>query len=205
MSSKPAIVISPGGGHLSTAYHKLTTYLTARGYPVTAVDLISNTTTTNPSAASAHPTTFAGDVAAITSAITSHASSGHDVVVLCHSFGGIPGSTACKGLLKSDRAAQNLPGGVTHIIYLASFALPLQASLFALTGGALPPIFNLSPDGKTIMPKNARDLFWEEGMSESDYAELEANLAPMAKEAFEGEVGFEAWRYVDASYVLTLQ
>jgi hypothetical protein len=204
MSSKPAIVISPGGGHLSGAYTRLATYLTTHGHPVTAVDLVSNTITTNPSAATPYPTTFAGDVAAVTSAITSHADAGRDVVLLCHSFGGIPGSTACKGLLKSDRATHGLPGGVVHVIYLASMAFPLGTSVYGVIGGELPPFLTASEDGKTMSTTDPRNMFWEEGMSEEDFQELQSNLKPMALQAFEGQVGYEAWRHVDATYIVTL-
>lgn len=205
MSTKPAIVIVPGGGHLSGAYRKLVGYLTTHGYDVTAVDIPSNTITTNPAAAASHPTTFAGDVASVSAAIVHYADRGRDVAMLFHSYGGLPGSTACKDLLKTTRTSHNRPGGVVHAIYLASMALPLGASVYALSGGQMPPFMDVSADGKTMTGKDPRGMFFEEGtMSEADFEFLLANIKPMATQAFEGQVGFEAWREVEATYIVTL-
>lgn len=49
---------------------------------------------------------------------------GHTVVAIMHSYGGQVGSDALVGLGRASRAAQNLPGGVSHLVYLAAFAMP---------------------------------------------------------------------------------
>lgn len=205
MSTKPVLVISPGGGHLSTAFRKLTSYLESKGYTVAPVDLPSNIITIDPAASAAYPSTFDADVAAVTKAITTHADAGRDVVVLCHSYGGLPGSTACKGLLKTTRTVAGQQGGVVHVIYLASMALPLGASVLALAGGQMPPFMEVSEDGKTMQLKDSAAAFGEADMSEADLKDLLDNhIRPMAVEAFNGQCGFEAWREVEATYIHTL-
>jgi hypothetical protein len=46
-----------------------------------------------------------------------------------HSYGGIPGSAACKGLSKAERKKQSLKGGIVGLVYIASFALDQGVSL----------------------------------------------------------------------------
>jgi len=48
---------------------------------------------------------------------------GKDAVVLLHSYGGIPGSAALKGLGKAGRAKASKHGGVVRLVYVCSFAL----------------------------------------------------------------------------------
>lgn len=54
--------------------------------------------------------------------ITSLAEAGRDVAVLMHSYGGQVGTNALYSLSKKVRAAKGLPGGITHLIYMAAFA-----------------------------------------------------------------------------------
>jgi hypothetical protein len=203
MSKKPAIVISPGGGHEPGAYKRFVDYLVSQDYDVTAVSLASSAIASSPSAFSPSDV-FAADVAVVAEAITKYAEAGRDVVVLCHSFGGLPGSTACKDLLKTARNSQGKPGGVVHVIYLAAMGLPRGASLFSLIGGEMPPWADVSEDGKTLIPKDIRALFREERMTEDDLEELVSNIKPLVIQTWEGQVGFEPWREVDATYIHTL-
>ncbi|ETN37393.1 uncharacterized protein HMPREF1541_08384 [Cyphellophora europaea CBS 101466] len=201
---KPAIVLVPGGGHLARSFAPLTTYLTSHSYTATPVDLPSNLITIDPSTSAAFPTTYEADVAAVASAITTHADAGKDVVVLFHSYGGVPGNTACKDLLKASRQAQGKPGGVVHQIYFSSMALPLGMSPRKLAGGELPHILELSDDGKTVFAPGGRELFAHDISDPKEADLLVEALVPMSIQAFDGEVGYEAWREGNSTYVLTL-
>jgi hypothetical protein len=108
--SKPIIVLVPGAWHPPSAFDPLTKYLQSKGYTVDALALQS---------VDANPPldNFDADVQHIARSIEKHTDAGHDVVLLTHSYGGNPGSSACKGLLKSQRAAANKPGGIVHKIY----------------------------------------------------------------------------------------
>ena len=48
---------------------------------------------------------------------------GFEVVVLMHSYGGQPGSAAMKGLGVKERARGGKKGGVSRLVYVASYAL----------------------------------------------------------------------------------
>lgn len=49
---------------------------------------------------------------------------GNNVVVVMHSFGGLPGSAAVEGLRKDERQKQGQKGGVVGLIYMAALMVP---------------------------------------------------------------------------------
>lgn len=108
--SKPIIVLVPGAWHPPSAFDPLTRYLESQGYTVDALALQS--VDANPPLEN-----FDADVKHIASVVEKHADTGRDVVLLTHSYGGNPGSSACKGLLKSQRSAAGKQGGIVHKIY----------------------------------------------------------------------------------------
>ena len=61
-----------------------------------------------------------------------------DIVILMHSYGGVPGSGAAKGLSKGQRKGQSKKGGVVGLIYISGFVLPDGASVADGQGGKLP-------------------------------------------------------------------
>jgi hypothetical protein len=52
--------------------------------------------------------------------IESLADQGRAVVIVTHSYGGVPGTESAKGLSKTDRQAAGKDGGVVGIVYLAA-------------------------------------------------------------------------------------
>lgn len=64
----------------------------------------------------------------------------HDVILVMHSYSGMPGSAAAAGLGKADRAAQGKTSSVIGQIYIASFLSRGDGMDVATTfGGSLPP------------------------------------------------------------------
>lgn len=51
-----------------------------------------------------------------------------------HSYGGLPGATAAKGLSKSERKAAGKPGGIIGLIFICAFIAKDGQSLL----GSLP-------------------------------------------------------------------
>ncbi|RAK99401.1 alpha/beta hydrolase [Aspergillus ibericus CBS 121593] len=64
---------------------------------------------------------------------------GQDVVLLMHSYAGMPGASAARGLSKLERQQQGLAGGILGLIFLAAFVVPEGHSCAGLQGGNLPP------------------------------------------------------------------
>jgi len=115
--SKPTIVMVPGGWHKASIYSPVATLLESHGYTAICLDL--------PSVGADPPhTTFDGDVSAIRDCLTSLVSSGKDVVLVSHSYGGFPAGEAPQGLSKKERSAQGLEGGVVRFVVINGVAMP---------------------------------------------------------------------------------
>ena len=57
--------------------------------------------------------------------------SGKRVVVVMHSYGGIPGSAAAYGLSEEERNKEGLKGGVVGLIFVASYVIPVEKTCSA--------------------------------------------------------------------------
>lgn len=63
-----------------------------------------------------------------------------EVMVLCHSYGGIVGTQAVHESLGCvRRKAEGKKGGVVKMLYMSAFILPPNSSLVDAFGGGLPP------------------------------------------------------------------
>lgn len=60
---------------------------------------------------------------------------GKDVVMVNHSYGGIPGAGAARGLSKSTRTKDGKAGGVIGLIYMSAIMVPEGMSLLGFLGG----------------------------------------------------------------------
>lgn len=114
MTSGTSFILVPGAWHPASALDPIAEPLRAAGYAVRGVDL--------PSCGAEPPLgDFSPDVEAISKAIAEEADKGQDVVLFMHSYGGIVGTEACRGLGKKERAAAGKQGGVARLIYCTAF------------------------------------------------------------------------------------
>jgi pimeloyl-ACP methyl ester carboxylesterase len=123
MSSRPSIVIVPGAWHSPAHYARLAALLQGSGYPCVTVALPSVSDSPPPQA-------FEADVSAVRNALFGFVNDGRDVIAILHSYGGIPGSEAMRGLAKTERSAAGGDGGVVGILFIASMLVPQGESLF---------------------------------------------------------------------------
>ncbi|KAK0649941.1 Alpha/beta hydrolase fold-1 [Cercophora newfieldiana] len=121
---KTTILIVPGAW--PPAWSPFLTTLLAARYPSSShtVSLPTNGGTSLPLA------TLADDIAAIQASLhTLIHDEGHDVILLCHSSGGVSGSNAVEG-----RAAGK-KGGVARVVFFSGFVLKAGESLMGMFGG----------------------------------------------------------------------
>jgi hypothetical protein len=65
---------------------------------------------------------------------------GQEVVIIGHSYGGVPACAATQGQSVSERAAEGKKGGFRSIIYMAGFAIPERGKdLLQTFGGSWTP------------------------------------------------------------------
>lgn len=134
--SSPVIVIVHGAWQRPTQYDLLKQGLVDRGFTVLQPESATAGTTIDKVKGKTH----LDDVAVIHAAIEESLAAGKEIVLVCHSYGGVPASAAAEGYQVHERRAKGLPGGIKHIVYLAAFALPEKGSnLLVAFGGSYPP------------------------------------------------------------------
>lgn len=218
-SNLPTLILIPGSWHQPTCYNKITKLL-QENYKLKCVSITLPSTTGNPSA------TFKDDIDTARGAISSETSSGHDVVVIAHSYGGMVGNSAIKGFAKPRASTSTLltPTSTTdtqdqdqsltpttgHVI-----GLILIASGFTLTGLAfMDPFFGHPPPSwrvnhetgyaELVLPP--REIFYHDlPADEGDY--WVSQLTPQSlKSLFEGgEFSYAGWKDVPAWYIGTVE
>ncbi|KAH8659835.1 Alpha/Beta hydrolase protein [Xylariales sp. PMI_506] len=169
MSSKPAIIISGGSWCPPALYSDLAQKFQANGYETHITDHRTN------SAEKLQPLPSPDeDAALISELIEKHANAGKDVVLLMHSYGGLPGTTASKGLSKRDRQASGKPGGIVCLLYMASWILELgKTGLDSVPEGAYPrsteyPVKHVIEDGWIRLEfEDSYETMWTELPPES--------------------------------------
>lgn len=117
--SKPSILLVPGSFSLPSLYDNVVNAVAEKGYEIHALH--------HPSvglapgvAREGTPATMYDDAAHIATEIEKLADEGKDVVLVAHSYGGVPTTESTKGLGKKERLAQGKVGGVVRLAYLSS-------------------------------------------------------------------------------------
>lgn len=115
--SKPIIFCVPGGSCTPEYYDQVRKDLKGHGYSSVTVDLPS---------VGAVPALydFTEDVEAIRNCAARLAEAGEEIVVVLHSYAGLPGGEALRGLGKAEREKQGLKGGLIRIVYIMSWIVP---------------------------------------------------------------------------------
>ena len=114
--SLPTVVIVPAACQTPAHYQLLASALLDANFPVAVIPLPSV-------GASPGLENFDKDVGAIRKVVNSLVDDGNEVVVLLHSYGGLPGSAAMKGLGTNDRLREGKKGGVKRLVYVSSYVL----------------------------------------------------------------------------------
>lgn len=132
--SKSTFVLVPGAWHSPAQFSYMIAHLHEAGYPTRSLTL--------PSVGSQEPKKIevTTDVAFIREKVLLPLlEDGKDVVLVMHSYGGLPGGAAAKGLSKSERGSEGQPGGVIGLVFLAAFLAREGDSLLGALGGKLDP------------------------------------------------------------------
>lgn len=195
MSPKPTIVLVPGSFSTSAPYGKLVEQLSQHNYPVLRIELKS---VGGPVSA-----TSIDDAAHINSVLKPLVEEDKDIVVVMHSYGGIPGTDSTKGLAKVDQEAAGRKGGVIGLVYITALLVKQGASLVSTRGdtGRLPDWITfegefMKVDLNTIARETFSDL-------PQDEAEKWAHVfSKHSAASFGTELQYPAYRYIPSTYIL---
>ncbi|KAJ5083528.1 Alpha/beta hydrolase fold-1 [Penicillium angulare] len=201
-SNDYASIIIPGSFSLPGSYTKLITALqSTNNAPATAIALPSvNDGTKFP------PATLTDDVDLIRAsmlAVLDSPSDPRDVVLICHSYGGLPGTCAVEGLSRSARASQGKTTAVVGIVYMAAFILPNGTCMRDTMGPIAPEEYRIGVRGgylpappDELMVACFNDVPREEALKSLKQTALQSS------DSYDGKVWFEGWREVPSLQIL---
>jgi pimeloyl-ACP methyl ester carboxylesterase len=177
-TARPTLLLVHGAWHGSWCWQRLVPELTARGWTTATVDM--------PSATGDENAGMYDDARVIRKELDRI---GGPVVLLAHSYGGIPATEAAAGAPT-----------VAHLIYLAAHVIEQGESLISAIGGAwYPPETRLVPP-----PPDPRiALFADVPEDEGDRAV--ARLRPQSARAFEEELSQASWKTIPSTYIVCEQ
>lgn len=203
MSQKPTLVLVPGAWHIADTWEKVTSILEAQEYKCVRVDLPS--TRGDPSA------TLLDDIEAVRTSITTEAKQGRDVVVVVHSYGGMVGASAVKGLTqhKQDASAstESHSGHVIGIAMVATGFVMTGVSFIDGFGGKPPDSWIMDPQsGFVIIVVDPRALFYHDlPVDEGNHWVQKLKKQSMKALVEGGEHAYSGWKDVPVWYLATTE
>lgn len=201
MPGKPVFVFVPGAWHSPSTWDKVVSALEPLQYKSVPVALPS--TLSNPNA------TFLEDLEAVRNAIITETTRGNNVVVVVHSYGGMVGSSAMKGLgrpaTSNSSPTNDASGHVIGLVMMASGFIPTGFSFIEASGGKPPPFWRADSDsGFAVLTADTRDLFYHDLPVEEGNYWVEKLQPHSLKSLMEGgEHAYAAWRDVPIWYLAT--
>ncbi|KAF5543871.1 hypothetical protein FNAPI_9550 [Fusarium napiforme] len=167
-TQKPTILLVHGAWHGSWAWKYQIPELESLGYPTQNLDL------------------------------PSVSAQGKQVVVLAHSYGGPIGCSAITGLSITERAENNLPGGVLGLIILCGYIFPGgmdQGAVIRSLGGLpyvnwdtpSPGLFVAKDPGSLLYPPDVSDEQAQWALSQLQPQSMAANMGIVPPQAWQGE------------------
>lgn len=126
MSSKPAIILIPGGFCSPEAYAKLASTLEEYGYETIVIRLRTCTDSPGGDPSTSEWKTLAqltpfDDAKLVHEALSGLAEQGKEALLVGHSYGSLPMLASCQGWTTRERSAKGLQGGIKGVVYLAGF------------------------------------------------------------------------------------
>jgi pimeloyl-ACP methyl ester carboxylesterase len=195
--AKPTVVLVHGAWHSPEHFQPLIKVLESHNYRTAAVYCPSSSRT-----ATASPASFEEDCEAVRSAVL-HELDSADVLVVCHSYGGVPASNALHGLSPSARAASNHTTSVTGIAYICAAVLPAGITFLQAIGGQPLQIHDLSVhEGYARVGEPGPEYYFYNDLPESEAKHWASLLGLHSwKTATDGVVEFEAYAEIPAHYL----
>ncbi|KAH7121219.1 hypothetical protein B0J11DRAFT_581968 [Dendryphion nanum] len=118
MSSKPTLILVPGSFATPDFYNNIQSPILSQSIDFHVLSL--KTVGRKPSP----PPTMYDDAAHIASEVAKHVEEGKEVVLVGHSYAGIPISQSTKGLTRGEREKEGKKGGIVRLGYMTAVVVP---------------------------------------------------------------------------------
>lgn len=137
MTNQTTIVLVPGAFGVPSFYSSIIDPIAASGQDIRALHLPSVS-----SSGDGVPGTMYDDAAFIAKEVEKLADEGRHVVLIPHSYGGVPATESTKGLSKEERKKQGKKGGVVRLAYMTCI-VPAVGGSAGSTMASVPEEYNL--------------------------------------------------------------
>lgn len=185
MSERPELLFVHGAWHGAWCWDAVRSVLAARGWQTHAIDLPTVHAESGKAAKG-----IQDDADAVTAALDAM---GDDVVVIAHSYGGVP-------ISQSEASLR-----ARHLIYVSAFMPDAGESLLDARAG-VPPEWWTVADGLVtpgIPTRGPRELFFND-VDPDEAATYIHRLASQSLRACTDKTTRAAWRHVPSTFVVTL-
>ncbi|KAI0401819.1 Alpha/beta hydrolase fold-1 [Xylaria palmicola] len=197
-NEKPVLVFCPGAWCAPEYFRFTTDILTKAGYTCLTVSLPSVGSELRPKDAPPITQGLQSDADAVRDVVIPQLDAKHDVVLVCHSYGGVVTSEAVKGLDRASRGPDT--GAVIHLVYVAAILLDVGGQVWP--GGETPEGF--VADGELCwrdptVPDSER---WLAGCDEEQMALVVSSIRSHARSCFADPVTHAGWRHIPGTYAV---
>ncbi|KAL4762042.1 alpha/beta hydrolase [Aspergillus foveolatus] len=152
-SSKPTLIFCPGAWYPRTAFEPLAAHLPEHTTHTVAFPSIHQATSVQD---------LQPDIEALRTLVEQEVSAGKDVVIISHSWSGLPVNSALDGLSKTERQAAGEIGGVAKLIFISAFIPDCGESLIGAFGGVPPDWYDRDEANGTVSAVNPYSLFFHD-------------------------------------------
>ncbi|KAI0139994.1 alpha/beta-hydrolase [Hypoxylon sp. NC0597] len=181
---KPVILLAHGAWHPPILYNPLKYALEARGYELVVPELATM-------GVGKAGLSWDVDVAMLIETATPLFDQGRNVIIIGHSYGGIPACIATRGNTVDDRRAVGKRGGFSDLAFLSAFAMPARGmSVLSVSGGSWPSWHNIieleadrEPQKQLFVNEEAKDLLYNDLPPDKAQAMFDS-LVPCSYKAF---------------------
>ncbi|KAJ4269885.1 hypothetical protein NW762_001554 [Fusarium torreyae] len=140
--------------------------------------------------------TWEADRDTVLSTATPYFEQGKEVVLVGHSYGGVPVTVATEGQGVAERAKRGLPGGFHSVIFMSAFAVPTRGmDVLTASGGTYSEGFiagkPYTKNQMTNVSQKAFQLLYNDA-TEDEAKETFGKLLPHSQDAFELPLAWSA-------------
>ncbi|ETI22432.1 hypothetical protein G647_06507 [Cladophialophora carrionii CBS 160.54] len=194
---KPVFVIVPGSFSPAPFYADVVDALRSHGYEAIVETLPSSARSPRRGEKAA---TMQDDTDLFRDIVEKLADQGKDVVIVTHSYGGIPGTECSKGLSKEERKAAGKAGGISRFVYVTSVVPTPGNSLKDLMGELVPSFINIEGEFMSHVTEESAKLTFSDLPFEEAKVWAE-RMSYHSASSFEGKLTYPGYNKIPVSYI----
>ncbi|PWY64732.1 hypothetical protein BO94DRAFT_540935 [Aspergillus sclerotioniger CBS 115572] len=149
----PTLILTPGAWYPPHAFSPLITHLPTYTCHTVSFPSIQAATEVKD---------LQPDILTIRTLVEKEADAGNDIVIVCHSWSGLPVNSALSSLSKESRQKEGKVGGVVKIIFISAFIPEVGESLIAAFGGEAPEWYVRDEAAGTVSTSDPYSLFFHD-------------------------------------------